>query len=102
MARRTVTAAGREYIISDDDSARPEQLWWAVLRTRVVDEISGRAPAGGVRITTSTPLCVPRVGADGIVGLAARLRDVSTALVTPGALTADVSVPGYLPRSLDS
>lgn len=102
MARRTVTASGRQYRIADDDALRPEQLWWAVLRTRVVDELTGKPPRSGIRITTTTPRCVPRVGADGIVGLAARPRDVSTALVTPGALTAEVSVPGYLPRSLDS
>jgi hypothetical protein len=104
MARntRSVNAAGREYLISDDDSPHPEQLWWAVLRARMLDELSGRPPARGVRITSTTPRCVPRVGSDGIVGLAARPRDVSSALVTPGMLTAEVSAPGYLPRSLDA
>jgi hypothetical protein len=102
MARRTITAEGREYRISEDDAARPEQLWWAVLRTRVVDELTGLPPRSGVRVTTRTPHCIPRAGADGIVGLAARPRDVSTALTTPGALTAEVSADGYLPRSLDS
>jgi len=102
MASRRVSAAGRSYLISDDDAPHPEQLWWAVLRTRVVDELTGDPPRHGVRVTTTTPHCVPRAAADGIVGLAARPRDVSAALVTPGALTAEVSVPGYLSRSLDA
>jgi hypothetical protein len=102
MTTRVVTAGALEYRISDDDAARPEQLWWAVLRTRVIDELTGDPPGHGIRITTTTPRCVPRVAGGGIVGLAARPRDVSSALVTPGTLTAEVTVPGYLPRSLDA
>jgi len=102
MTTRVVTAYGQEYRISDDIPSRPEQRWWAVLRTRVIDELTGEPPGHGIRITTTTPHCVPRVADGGIVGLAARPRDVSSALVTPGALRAEVSVPGYLPRSLDA
>jgi hypothetical protein len=82
--------------------ARPEQLWWAVLRTRVIDELTERPPLRGVRISSTTPHCLPRVAHDGVCGLAAHPRDVSSALVRPGALSAEVGAPGYLARSLDA
>ncbi|MCK7495865.1 MAG: hypothetical protein MZW92_36545 [Comamonadaceae bacterium] len=102
MARRSVEVAGRSVRIADDDPAPAELGWWAVLRTRVVDEVTGEPPRAVPRLRSDTPRCTPRVGDDGICGLVARPRDASTALVTPGALRATVEVDGYLPQVLDA
>ncbi len=101
MARRSVQVAGEIVWIADDDPLPPELGWWAVLRTRVVDEITEAPPVNVARILDATPRLLPRVGADGLCGLVARPRDVSNLLVTPGALRATIAVDGYLPQVLD-
>lgn len=102
MARRSVSVAGQTVWIADDDPPPPELGWWAVLRTRVVDEITEAPPRTRPRITGVTPRCLPRVSGDGVCGLVARPRDASTALVTPGQLRATIQVDGYLPHVLDA
>jgi hypothetical protein len=88
------------YVVSDDDAVPGERNWWAIMRARVVDELTEVPPLAPLRLTTTTPRCTPRIGSDGICGLVARPVDVASALTTPGALTAEVSADGYLPRSL--
>ncbi len=100
MTRRTIEHFGTEYVISDDDALAPELRWWAVLRTRVVDEITGNPPRVPLRLRTTTRGCTPRTDGDGNCGLVARPADVAAQLTTPGALTAEVIAPGFLPRSL--
>ncbi|MDM0109619.1 hypothetical protein QTH97_32190 [Variovorax sp. J22R24] len=102
MARRSVQVAGQTVWIADDDPAAPELGWWAVLRTRVVDEVTEAPPHVVPRLRSDTPRCTPRISDDGVCGLIARPRDASTALVTPGALRATVEVDGYLPQVLDA
>jgi hypothetical protein len=101
MTRRTVTVAEQSVWIADDDPPLPELGWWAVLRTRVVDEITEQPPHVPPRISSATPRLLPRVSDDGVCGLVARPRDASTALVTPGGLSATIRVDGYLPQVLD-
>jgi hypothetical protein len=96
MARRTVTAGPLTYVIADEDPAALDLRWWAVLRTRVVDEITGAPPNAPVRIVTDTPKCRPRAAANGVCGLVARPRDVSPALLDRNGLRAEIEVPGYL------
>lgn len=102
MARRQIMVAGQEVSFTEDDRAAPAQGWWAVLRTRVIDEVTQAPPASGLRLSSSTPRCTPRVSADGVCGLVARPGDASTALVNPGALRATIEVEGYLPQVLDA
>jgi hypothetical protein len=102
MARRTVLVGSRSVMLADDDPLPLDLGWWAVLRTRVVDELTDAPPRGVVRITTTTPRCLPRTADDGIVGLVARPRDASTALVGTGRLRATLEVAGYLPHVLDT
>lgn len=100
MARRIVQDRSIEYGIVDDDALSPRMRWWAVLRTRVIDEITGKPPRVPLRLRTTTRNCMPRVDGDGNCGLVARAADVSAELTTPGALTAEIFAPGFLPRSL--
>jgi hypothetical protein len=101
MARRQVAVDDTLIWIADDDRPLPELGWWAVLRTRVVDEITEAPPNVPMRVATDTAACRPRMAPDGVCGLVARPRDASTALTVPGALRATVHVDGYLPQVLD-
>ena len=100
-ARRQVTVDDRVVWIADDDRPLPELRWWAVLRTRVIDEITETPPNVPLRLTSDTAACRPRMAPDGVCGLVARPRDASTALTVPGALRATVHADGYLPQVLD-
>jgi hypothetical protein len=97
---RTVRSESFDYTIADDDAQPYDARWWAVLRTRAVDELTGEPPLNRVALATTTAGCLPRVGDGGLCGLLARPGAVSGALITPGALTAEIRVDGYLPRSL--
>ena len=101
MARRQVALDAALVWIADDDRPLPELGWWAVLRARVVDEITGAPPNVPMRVATDTAACRPRMAPDGVCGLVARPRDAATALTVPGALRATVHVDGYLPQVLD-
>jgi hypothetical protein len=100
MARRTVQHAGIRYTIADDDPAAIDLLPWAVLRTRVVDELTLAAPHVAIALTSTLRGARPRVADGGVCGLVARPRDVAPALVTPNGFTAQVTAAGYLPRDL--
>lgn len=100
MARRSVVHAGVRYTVADDDPASQDLLPWAVLRTRVIDELTLAPPIPPVTLTSTLRSARPRVAEGGVCGLVARPRDVSAALVIPGSFTAQVTAPGYLPRDL--
>ncbi len=102
MTRRRVVDGGIEYTVSPDGPRVAESLWWAVLRTRVLDELTGAPPLAPLRITTATPGCRPHAGPDGLCGLTARPAEASTALVGAGKLTATIEAEGYLPLALDA
>jgi hypothetical protein len=97
---RTVRNGLIDYLVADDDPLPADLGWWAVLRTRVVDEITGEPPLNPVSIVSDTRGCLPRVAGDGVCGLVARPRTVSRQLLAAGELTAEIRTDGYLPRSL--
>jgi hypothetical protein len=88
------------YLVADDAPLAHDLKWWAVLRTRAVDELTGRPPRGAISLVTGTTGCVPRVGDDGLCGLVARPRSVSEQMLAQGGLSAEIRAEGYLPRSL--
>jgi len=100
MARRMVQHAEFTYTIADDDPAPAELLPWAVLRTRVVDELTLAPPIAPISLTSTLRGARPRVADGGICGLVARPVDVSPALAAPNGFSAHVTAPGYLPRDL--
>ena len=102
MGRRSLVIDDSTLLIADDDTPPPELGWWAVLRTRVIDEITEAPPLAPVQLTTDTPACRPRNAADGVCGLVARPRDAATALTRPGQLRATLRVDGFLPQVLDA
>lgn len=100
MARRTVLVDGHDLVIADDDAIAGDLQAWAVLRARVVDEMTGEPPRVPVRLVSPLPKALARVADGGLCGLVARPRDVAGALQTPGAMVARLEGPGYLPRDL--
>jgi hypothetical protein len=100
MTRRLVTHGGADYLVNEDDALPPACGWWALIRARVVDEITGEPPRAPLTVSTTTANCTPRVDGDGNCGLVGRPADVGAALTTPGALTAEIRANGFLPRSL--
>ncbi len=101
MSRRQIALSEALVWIADDDRPLPELGWWAVLRARVVDEITDAPPNATIRLATDTAACRPRIAPDGVCGLVARPRDASAALTVHGAMRATVHVDGYLPHVLD-
>jgi len=105
MTWRSVALDGRSAWIADDDPLAPPQRTWAVLRTRVIDELTGEPPRVAVKVRTDpdAPLSrhlLPRAVEGGLCGLAARVADVSPLLTRPGTFAAWIEAPGYLPRPL--
>ncbi|MCK0509728.1 hypothetical protein [Aromatoleum buckelii] len=100
MARREVVHDSIRYTIADGDPPPADLSIWAVLRTRVIDELTLAPPANRIRLTTNLRRATVRIAEGGYCGLVARPRDVSAALVMPGALSASVEAAGYLPRDL--
>ena len=100
MARQVVQDGGVSYTIAEGDPARLELLPWAVLRTRVVDELTLTPPLVPISMTSTLRGARPKVADGGVCGLVARPTDVSAALTRPAGFTARVTAPGYLPRDL--
>src|SRR2546425_8479774 len=97
---RTLRHGLIDYLVADDDPQPYDARWWAVLRTRVVDELTGEPPLNRIAIRTTTRGCVPRVGDDGLCGLVARPGAVAAQMLAAGKLTAEIEADGYLTRSL--
>jgi hypothetical protein len=94
--------------INADDPPRPDLFTWAVLRTRVVDELTEQPPHCPVALRSEAtrpfegdvPRCVARFAGDGVCGLVARPRDLARRLLQSGAWTARIEAPGYLTHDL--
>jgi hypothetical protein len=100
MVRRAVQVGATSYTIAEGDSPRLELLPWAVLRTRVYDELTLAPPIVPISLTSSLPGAKAKVADGGVCGLVARPFDVSAALTRPNSFTARVTAPGYLARDL--
>lgn len=100
MARQVVQIADIAYTIAAGDPPPRELLPWAILRTRVLDELTLAPPLAPISLTSTLPGATAKVADGGICGLVGRPVDVSAALTRPNAFTARVSAPGYLARDL--
>lgn len=100
MTRVRVEVDGAVETVNTDAPLRAEWLPWAVLRAEVVDELTTAAPRVPLTLINNLRRGSARLGAGGVLGLVARPADVTQALLQPGALTARIEAPGYLPREL--
>lgn len=100
MPRRVEVHAGTRYTIAEDGTAPMDLLPWAVLRTRVIDELTLAPPLTRVSLVSTLRGARAKIADSGVCGLVARPRDVAGDLVRPNGFTAEVTAPGYLSRDL--
>jgi len=101
MATRTVSANGHDWFFDADAVARPGERLRALVRARLVDEISGAPVVAPIALRASRDDVSTRASADGLVGLvAAPSRVLPHLAATPVDLSFEVRSPGFLPRTL--
>jgi hypothetical protein len=69
MPRRLVEVNGRPYDFSPDDQPPLGGRLWALVRARVIDELTGQPPASAITLVSDLPGASPRVANDGLVGV---------------------------------
>ncbi len=103
MSRRTVTVGNLSYLFSPDDARSEGERFRALLRARVVDELTAQPPRGRINLETDAPRCIPRVAEDGLVGLAGIPRHVLRPRpLADYVLSLWLRFDGYVPRKVDA
>jgi hypothetical protein len=82
MALQSYNVDGITYSIAVDDPQSPGRLTWALVVTRLIDELTGEPPSGAVSISTPQSGLFPRVGRDGLAGFAGTPADAFPLLAT--------------------
>ncbi|MBI5259399.1 MAG: hypothetical protein HY855_23050 [Burkholderiales bacterium] len=101
MVQRSVNANGHDWLFDSDTPALPGGRMRALLRARLVDEISGDPVAAPFALRASRTDVATRATADGLVGLVAAPARVLPELALAGAaLSLEVRRSGFLPRTL--
>jgi hypothetical protein len=69
MTRRIVNVESRAYLFSPDEQPAPAERTWAVVRARVIDEMTAEPPLTQITVETDRKELTPRTAAGGLVGL---------------------------------
>jgi hypothetical protein len=69
VTRRVVNVESRAYLFSPDEQPAPAGRTWALVRARVIDELTGEPPLTQMTVETDSTEMVPRTAAGGLVGL---------------------------------
>jgi hypothetical protein len=103
MTLLQLTAEGRAWRVGVEDWAMPAaDLFQALVTARAVDEATGRAIPGALRITCDRLVLAPITSGDGIFGFGGRPRGVwGGAAASVLGIRASVEADGFLPRTLD-
>lgn len=98
MTCRAVTDGANAWTLCSVDPAPLAGRLRAIVRARVVDELTGRPPGGAMRLATDAPL-TPHVASDGYVGLVGVPARTFPGLdATTVNVDLRIDVRGYLPR----
>ena len=101
MARELIQNESNVYLVSLDDPVVTAARLSLLAGVRLVDELTGAPPAGGVAVTPLHPPSTPRVAEGGLVGLVGIPRNVFPKLATTAyAAEFTVAADGYLSRTL--
>lgn len=101
MSRRVVTVNSKAYVFSSDDQPPLGQRFWAIVRARVIDELTGQPPTSAITIESDTLSVVPRVANDGLVGLVGIPHQVFPALTAQNyGVLLRVKATGYVPQGV--
>jgi hypothetical protein len=103
MKPLVIAADGAGLAFHPQPVARAGHRMRAVVRARLVDELTGLPPAGRGRLASSLAGFAERSGLGGIVGLAGNPGRILTDLAANGGIVpVTVSAPRYLPRELEA
>lgn len=69
MSRRVVNAESMAYLFAPDDQPAAAGRTWALVRARVIDELTGEPPLTQMKVETDRAELVARAAAGGLVGL---------------------------------
>lgn len=99
MPRRSEQVEGKTVLISPDDPAPRGARFWALVRARVIDEMTGSAPLTAITLESDLAPTTPRVSDGGLVGVVGVPRHVFQVLAAHGySVRLTVRAPGYIPR----
>ena len=98
MTLQTFSANDVTYTVSPDSEVPLGFRTWAVVRGRLLDEITGTPPEGPINIDSPFPGISPRVAPGGLVGFAAiPVRAFPQLKNFPAAVPVTIDAFGYLP-----
>lgn len=69
MTRRVVNVESTAYLFSPDDAPASAMRNWALVRARVIDELTGEPPLAQMKVETDRTELLARAAAGGLVGL---------------------------------
>jgi hypothetical protein len=100
MSTRVVEVGRLRHTVAMEDPVPFGRSFWAVVRGRAIDELTGAAPRVPVRITTRAPGLTPRSAEGGLVGLLGYPAEVFPALAAQGyTVEFTLHADGYLALS---
>lgn len=103
MAERLESTARGDWWFSPDRTPAPGERTRALLRARLVDEVSGEPASGPTQLTTPRADLWTRVASDALVGLVGQPARALPELAVAGVpLVLQVRSSGFLPRTLSA
>jgi len=103
MARRAIAVDNLSYLFSPDDERSEGERFRALLRARVIDELTAMPPRSQTKLDTDAAHAVPRIGQDGLVGAAGIPRQVLHPRSIPNYLIRlTLRCDGYQPRYVEA
>jgi hypothetical protein len=98
MALQSYTANDITYSVSPEPATPLGFRTWAVIRGRLLDEMTGRPPNGGISIDSPSVGISPRVAAGGLVAFAAiPVLAFSNLKHAPYTVAVNLQADGYIP-----
>lgn len=101
MAVRGIQANGRQYLFSPDDQPPLAARYWALVRARLVNDVTLEPVTGEIRVESDLEMTVPRTADDGVVGLVAVPKDIFPVLAGRNyTLNLTIHATGYLSQTI--
>jgi hypothetical protein len=102
MSRRVIQLEDRTILFSPDDSAPRAGRLQALVKLRVIDELSDGPPNSRLTLEVSEPGLIPRVAGDGLAGLVGIPQQVFPNLKMQDYFVhLTVKAVGYVPRDME-
>ena len=101
MPHRIEVVNSQPYVVSPDDPPPLGHRLWALVRARVVDELTDQPVLSAIILESDAAFASPRVASDGLVGLVGIPQQVFPPLAAHNyTVRLTVRAVGYLPRQV--